>query len=674
MRQNIAKMGCKYKVPNQAQLDAAHLSVLTQSLRFFMTIVDYTVYILFRIFVTAVNLLPLSCVRAVSGVAGTLAWWCDPRERRTIMTNLERAFGDAKSVAELKCIGRKVLCNFILNLCQFLRIRKYSFDRIKGMVDPVNMHYVDEAMKRGKGLIFVTAHFGNWELLGIMGKAALDKYSVVSIGRTLKNRFIDRYINDLREYTRNKIIPKKDAVFQVMRTLKANGIVTLFADQVGGNDGVLVDFFGSRVLTVSSPAFFSIRTGAPVIPAFFLRDGDRFKLVFEKPIEPQAGASADREAVRITSLFTKTIERYIREYPEEWFWLHKRWKSKRAKKAFANSYKIIVHAPNWIGDAVLSLPAVKGIRDLFPNARLAVMAKRSVAPVFLNNPAIDAVVPIGSDSRGGRFAQTVRSLRQARYDLGILFPNSFKSALLFYAGGVRHRIGYAKDMRGMLLTRAVKRDKDVLTMHHRDYYYRLAREAGNVAHPAAPKIFLDSDTIAWADDCLRSNRKGHNLLIGINPGGAYGPAKRWPPQRFGELAAMVTDGMNGEVIIFGSAADRDVAREIQAVSKKDCIDMTGRTDLRQLAALLERCDVLVTNDSGPMHIASAVGTPVVAIFGSTDPAVTSPAGEHVIVSKRLPCAPCLRRTCDKAYACMDAIAPRDVYAGIEKALTCLKKI
>ncbi|HRZ87840.1 MAG TPA: lysophospholipid acyltransferase family protein, partial [bacterium] len=310
---------------------------------------DYIQYLLLRAMVWAVGLIPAGALRPVSQAAGTLMWHADPWHRRTIVNNLERALGGEKSAEERMRIGKAVFDNLIYNICLFLRIGRYSFEQIQEMTEGENLDYVDRVMEKGKGLIFVTAHFGNWEYLGIMGSIVLRRYRPVSIGRELRNRYVDRYIHALREHTNNRLIAKKNAVFEIMRTLKGNGIVSFLADQIGGNDSVMADFFGVKVPTVSSPAYFAARTGAPVVPTFIVQKGERYTVVFEKPIAPDLSKPVDEEVSRITQAYTAVIERYVRAYPDQWFWMHKRWKSKRAKKKFSDSYRIAVHAPNWIG-------------------------------------------------------------------------------------------------------------------------------------------------------------------------------------------------------------------------------------------------------------------------------------------------------------------------------------
>ncbi|MGB9628913.1 MAG: glycosyltransferase family 9 protein, partial [Thermodesulfobacteriota bacterium] len=190
----------------------------------------------------------------------------------------------------------------------------------------------------------------------------------------------------------------------------------------------------------------------------------------------------------------------------------------------------------------------------------------------------------------------------------------------------------------------------------------------------SPKIFLRKEDRNWAQQYLKNlgllNRK---VLIGINPGATYGMAKCWSPSRFGELGRRLFENWNAKVLIFGKREEQPIAKEILDHLKKGGIDLTGRTELLQLAALLERCNLLVTNDTGTMHMATAVGTPVVAIFGSTDVNTTGPWGDgHQVIRKEVPCSPCLKRVCPTDHRCMDWITVDEVEEAVIQQLRKIK--
>jgi heptosyltransferase-2 len=308
--------------------------------------------------------------------------------------------------------------------------------------------------------------------------------------------------------------------------------------------------------------------------------------------------------------------------------------------------RILVRAPNWVGDVVLSLPALRDVRRRFPAARLEVLAKPWVAEVYRAVPGVDAV----AESRG--HSADVRSLR-GRFDLGLLLPNSFGTALVLWRAGFPERWGYATDGRGVLLTRRCRVPASVRG-RSQVYYYRAMLEGLGLAVEGEPDASL-ACPVEWA-------ARGRALLaddgpwVGINPGAFYGTAKRWLPERFAAAADLVARRVGARVAIVGGAAERPlgaaIADQLQAPTRVLC----GETTLGELVGVLSHLRVLLTNDSGPMHLAAALGTPLVAVFGSTDSTETAPFSDHArIVREEVECAPCLLRECPIDHRCMTRV-------------------
>ena len=309
--------------------------------------------------------------------------------------------------------------------------------------------------------------------------------------------------------------------------------------------------------------------------------------------------------------------------------------------------RLLVRAPNWLGDVVLSLPALRDLRRAFPASRLEVLARPWVAGLYAAVPEVDGVV----ESRGT--LADARSLR-GRYDLGLLLPNSFASAFTLWRAGIPERWGYATDARGALLTRSCRVRASVLG-RSQVYYYRAMLEGLGlqVSGPADASLACPE---AWAE-------RGRALLgspgpwIGINPGAAYGTAKRWPPERFAAAAALVARRSAAQVAIVGSAAERPLAEAIAAQLGGAARVLCGETTLAELVGVLRELRLLLTNDSGPMHLAAALGTPLVAVFGSTDWTETAPVSERArVVREETECAPCKLRECPIDHRCMARVA------------------
>ncbi|MDI6764009.1 MAG: lipopolysaccharide heptosyltransferase II, partial [Thermodesulfobacteriota bacterium] len=261
-----------------------------------------------------------------------------------------------------------------------------------------------------------------------------------------------------------------------------------------------------------------------------------------------------------------------------------------------------------------------------------------------------------------------------RFDLALIFPRSFRSAFQIYLAGIPIRIGYQDEGRSFFLTHQIRRKGEVLHLHRVHYYRRLMEPLGHLESVPSPRLFLREEERGWAQKRLEElGLLDGRPLIGINPGAAYGLAKCWHPDRFAELGRRLSGKWKATALIFGREEERVMADKILRNLGGGGVDFTGKTRLLQLAALLERCHLLVTNDTGTMHMASAVGTPVVAIFGSTDPVATGPWGDgHVVVKKDVPCSPCLKRVCPTDHRCMELITVDEVEEVVSRKLKELK--
>lgn len=374
--------------------------------------------------------------------------------------------------------------------------------------------------------------------------------------------------------------------------------------------------------------------------------------------------------------------------------------------------RILIKTPNWLGDAVMSLPTIKAMRYLFPDSHISVLSRASLAELFRYERAVDDVIPYESSTglkKIGAEIRLIKQLKLKRFDLALILPRSFHSALVSFLTKIPHRVGYASEGRSGLLTRSLARTKELLSQH-RVYYFLNLLSVFTSAQPcsstekdkskigvnpclsvdgkavpfSAPRITLSPAEEQWATAELTSafrkefipRNEGQSairnlLLVGLNPGATYGDAKCWLPDRFAELARQLLDKHPGlHLIIIGGPTERKLNNRIfHRIDSNRVTDFTGRTSVLQLAALLKRCKLLVTNDTGPMHVAAAAGTPVVAVFGPTDPVTTSPFGNnHLIIRKEVACAPCLKRTCPIDHKCMKLITVDDVFTACEKQL------
>jgi heptosyltransferase II len=332
--------------------------------------------------------------------------------------------------------------------------------------------------------------------------------------------------------------------------------------------------------------------------------------------------------------------------------------------------RVLVRATNWLGDAVMSLPAIRAVRQVFPHARLAVVARPWVADLYARETAIDQVVPYEGRGLGALRAFAMR-LRREQFECAILLQNAFEAALMAWMGGIPMRIGYDRDARGWLLTRSIPRpEPGDIPRHERFYYLELLRRAGLIeradfARCGIPEIRLDGAEEACAAGARHLTAIGlAGDMIGISPGAAYGSAKRWLPERFAESAARLGARQRTGVVVLGSASERPLCEDVAARLRErgmDARNLAGETTLREFIDLTAACRLFLTNDSGAMHVASALGVPTVAVFGATDDTTTGPTGRFArVVREHAECSPCLLRECPIDHRCMTRVTVEKV--------------
>jgi heptosyltransferase-2 len=331
--------------------------------------------------------------------------------------------------------------------------------------------------------------------------------------------------------------------------------------------------------------------------------------------------------------------------------------------------RLVIRAPNWLGDAVMALPALGAVRAALPGSQIAVAASASVAAIFEEetSAAPDELIVLGSADRSGRSRQSEPAvLAAARFDAALLLPNSFRTAWSAKQAGIPQRWGYAGNLRGRLLTRAIQRPK-ARHLHQSAYYGELVRALGIEMPEPVPRLAVRVDTARRADSLLAHHRiDGSVPMVGFAPGAAYGHAKRWPPRRVADVIVQLTESRRAVCVLLGAPADRDAGREIESSLPAHVrpVNLIGRTDLRLLAGVLARCGAFVSNDSGAMHLAAAIGVPVVAIFGPTDERVTAPLGDHDVLVHQVFCRPCMLRDCPIDHRCMRGITAAAVFEAV----------
>jgi heptosyltransferase-2 len=339
--------------------------------------------------------------------------------------------------------------------------------------------------------------------------------------------------------------------------------------------------------------------------------------------------------------------------------------------------KILIRATNWVGDAIIAIPALQAVRRRWPAAEIAILARPWVADLYQNQGLANRLIHFDSKERHrGIFGveSIARQLRFDRFDVALLLQNAFQAAWIAWRAGIRERIGYSRDARAALLTRAVKVPiHGEIPAHEAYYYLELLRRIGWIdqlplLEPIRLKIDPATIELARLQIATEGARPGA-LRIALAPGAAYGSAKCWPPERFAALADSLIADFNADVILFGSASERDIAERITAGMRHHPVNLVGQTPIGELPAFFAACNLFIGNDSGAMHVAAAAGIPVVAVFGPTDPEGTSPVTpELAIVREPVSCSPCFLRHCPVDHRCMTRISVDAVYSSARQWL------
>jgi heptosyltransferase II len=616
---------------------------------------DYVIYLIYRIVGLLLGCVPLVWVFRFGQAVGWLGYNILGGYRRLAWANIQIAFPDWRYAEVQRCAKRhfmdlvaNLLCSFVLLDKPWEVVRKYidvsSFERAKNRIDGAD------------SVIWTVNHIGNWELFIFCAKLVRPGRHGV-IYRALPNRFIDAHVRRAREGTGLQLIERQHGLSQSTHILKAGGMLAILVDQHAGDKGVWTPFFNRIASTTSLPAILATKTQAELLPVAIYTVGPaRWRLEAGEFI-PKRNASIEELTYRIN----RALEALIIRRPSDWFWVHQRWKTpspkfllreyKRGVYVPNNSgplkpFRILVRSSNWLGDAVMTTPAVRRLKRGRPDVRLTVLTRSKLADFWRLVPEVDELITIDPGDSVFRVAAKIR----ARFEVAILFPNSIRSALEVWLAAIPRRVGYGRPWRNILLNQFIPDPPfPAPLVHQTNHYLRMADRIG-----------------ANLDETLE--QKVHRMpepgLAGLCPGAEYGPAKRWT--KFGQVAKQLSERRGIHWLIFGTASEQPLAADIMKTLGTSATDLTGRTTLLELAAQLRRCQLLLTNDTGTMHLASFLGVPTVSIFGSTEPQLTGPLGDgHVVIRHHVECSPCFLRECPLDFRCMKAVTEEEVVAAVE---------
>ena len=657
-------------------------------------------FALYRALGALVRALPIEAGFRLGRAIGGLGYWLAGPYRRLALRNLGIAFGREKSPAELRRIAREHFRTLGANLFASFKLPTLSREEIESRVRVEGLEHMDAQLAARGGFVFVISHLGNWEMFAQL-TPIIFKCKVGTIYQALGNPHIDADVRRDRARLGLALFERKEGFNAAAKYLREGGAVGVLIDQHAGDAGLWCPFFNRLASTTTLAATLALRARAWLIPAAVYTDGiARWRCVLLPQMKPH-GQSLEAVTMRINEM----LEAQIRVQPQDWFWVHNRWKTPRPRFMLAgykrgvftgnadvngdrgmvngdaarapahhspitdhqslSPFRIVIRASNWLGDAIMSVPAVRAIKRGRSDARVTVLTPAKLADVWRTVAEVDEVIAI--EPGDGVFA-VARKLHAGNFETAIVFPNSLRTALEPWLAGIPRRVGYPGHRRAWLLNQILRdkksKKKDAAAPKHQVHHYlALAGFIGaDVNGESAPARSHQSPI---TDHHSRP-------IIALCPGAEYGPAKRWLPERFAETMRVIHERTRCEWRMFGVAKDREIADEIVNLAAVPVTDLVGKTTLAELIGCLRECDLLLTNDTGTMHLAAFLGVPVVAIFGSTEPALTGPLGAgHTVLRHHVECSPCFLRECPIDFRCMKAIEVPEVVRAIEKTLTAL---
>ena len=628
---------------------------------------DFIIYVLYRAGTAIAGTLPLRFLFAIGNGFGFLAWLVAWKYRRLARRNLEIAYGGEKSPRELRQISRRNFqCGAANLLCSFKMGSMASAKIARHHLETENFDAVHRHLRAGTPVVLLLSHIGSWEMFAPVFPIYVEYARLATIYQKLGNRYIDEHVRRTRTRSGIETFERAQGFHAPIELLRSGGLVAVLGDQHAGDHGVWTPFFGRLASTSPLAGLLAKRTNAAVIAAAAHPVGPaRWRMSFTERLD----ASGD-SVNAITAKCNDAIEAQVRRAPEDWLWVHNRWKTPTPHFLLANykrgvyvpagtklkPFRILVRASNWLGDSVISVPAVRAIKAGRPDAHVTIAAPEKIASVWKLVPDVDEVLPLPAKS----FFAALRGIRrQPPFDVAILLPNSLRTALEVWFAKIPRRVGFAGHHRRWLLNQIVPEEPRRGPIQHQVYrYLRIARELGGPKTAPDMRKFLPR---------IRTN--GAPAKLALCPGAEYGPAKRWLPERFGEVALAIAHDRPVQWILFGTSADQERGAAIEAALGAHCVNRIGQTTLDQLAAELGECALLLTNDTGTMHLATLLGVPVVAIFGSTEPRLTGPLGTgHRILRHQVECSPCFLRECPIDFRCMKAVGVAEVIAAVSAEL------
>ena len=617
-----------------------------------------------------VSIAPIGLVFSLGRILGGIAYRVLVPYRRIAVRNLSIAFGEDHSLLEIRKLAKAHFRTLGANLLCSIKMSTMPTEAIAERVEITGMENAQQAAKLEKGLIYAICHMGCWEALAQM-PAISPGVAPATLYQRLTNPRLDAHVVKKRSRWGFKLFDRKDGFYEPLAHLRTNGGLGILADQHAGDSGVWCPFFGRLASTSNLTALLSLRTGAPICAIGLKTTGKaRWCMSIGKPFYPQEHPGED--ASTLTARLNLYLEEVIRESPADWFWVHNRWKTpkpnflvSRYKRGIClppgftedqlKPFRILVRSPNPLGDACMAIPAVRAIKQGRPDARITVLTPDTIADLWQGVTDVDNIITKGKKDGPLNVARRLRN-SGVIFDVALLMPNSMRVALEAWLTGIDRIVGYEGHKRRWLLNQTIDIPDPGPVQHHVRFYLRMAQRIGAAVQNKEFSTPLGHAPAPPDDGVLR---------LGLCPGAEYGPAKRWPKYRYIEAASRISSEVDCEWLVFGSPNEADLGAEVASGIQGKSTNLAGKTTVEELIEHLRDCDLLLTNDTGTMHLAALYGIPTVSIFGSTEPAWTGPLGKnHTVLRRHVACTPCFLRDCPLDFRCMEAVDVDSVVSAV----------
>ncbi len=662
------------------------------------------IYFIALLLVSLIRALPLHCCFRCGQAIGWITWLLLPHYRRLSRHNLNIAFGSDASSSQLHRWTRDSFMMLGANILSSLKMPAMKKEDIHKTFIIEGKDYWKQFLDSSDhgGTVAALNHFGNWEL-NAQAVVCLQGRAAGTVYQPLRNRFIDDLINRDRRSRGVATFDRRKDLSAATSLLRQGGLLGVLTDQHAGDAGIWVPFFRKLASTSPLAATLAQKTGSALVPITIRTVGTaRWVIRIHPPI-----ATKDRPIGAITFDLGEVLAEEIRLSPTDWFWVHNRWKLpkpafllSRTRRGFflpssiepnaLQPLKLLVRSSNWLGDACMALPAIRSLKAGRPDLHLTILTPAKLADLWNMVSEVDEVISIPSKASPWHVAKILKqqSSSQPAFDAALLLPNSVRSALEVWLAKIPRRIGRVGKKgkgRSWLINQPFPNEIEKIA-HERDQYLAVARWLGapeiksEEPETSLGKSPLDSATLSASSktgDAQSSSIKEappRKPRIVIAPGAEYGPAKRWPADRFRAVMDLLSAKYEIDWILVGTSTERSIGKEILAKNfYGHAENKMGETTLSELITILKNCDLLLTNDTGTMHLANVFQTPSVSIFGSTDATRTGPQGPHShVVHHPVSCSPCFLRKCPIDFRCMLKITPEEVVQAIEQALELFK--